>query len=306
MSIPIKIPETLSQRKNWAEWLIQLPDILASCAKKWTLHIEEPISEDYAEMSYGYITPATQSDGTEVILKCIPSTHITELKERQALEVCNSGNSTIKLLGYDEQLGTIMIERARPGIPLAVNPDDAENTRIASRQMKNFWQPLPAKHNFTPTQYEIDGFDRLRKKNNGTTGEFPEKWATRAETLYKELMETCTQTVLLHADLHHYNILSATREPWLTIDPKGYYGDPGYEVGAFLANYPKESCEEKDRNEIDVNRINIMIEELEMPRDRIIKWGVVLACIWSRWGLDDPNGSWQDAIRRAEALDSLL
>jgi streptomycin 6-kinase len=305
MSIPIKIPERLSRNKKWEGWLAQLPDTLAACAKKWDLRIEEPMTEDYAEMSYGYITPATQSDGTEVVLKSIPSTHITELKERQALEVCD-GNSTIKLLGYDEKLGTIMIERARPGVPLAVNTDDEENTRIASRMMKRFWQPLPAKHNFTPTDYEIEGFERLRKKNNGTTGVFPEKWAARAETLYKELMDTSTETVLLHADLHHYNILSATREPWLTIDPKGYYGDPGYEVGAFLANYPEESCEGQDQSEIDIRRIHIMIGELDMPRDRVIKWGVVLSCIWARWGIDDPNGGWRNAVKRAETLDTLL
>lgn len=305
MPIPIKIPETLSRNKKWADWLAQLPDILAACAKKWDLRIEKPMTEDYAEMSYGYITPATQLDGTEVILKIVPPKVIAELKERQALQLCN-GNSTIKLFGHDEKLGTIMIERARPGVPLAVNTDDAENTRIVSHMMKNFWQPLPAKHNFISTDYEIEGFERLRKKNNGTTGVFPEKWAVRTETLYEELMATSTETVLLHADLHHYNILSATREPYLTIDPKGYYGDPGYEVGAFLANYPEESCEGKDRNEIDIRRIHIMIEELGMPRDRIIKWGVVLSCIWSRWGLDDPNSGWRDALRRAEVLDSLL
>ena len=305
MSIPIEIPERLSRNKKWVDWLAQLPDILATCAKKWDLHIEVPMTEDYAEMSYGYITPATQSDGTEVVLKSVPATILEELRERHALEVCN-GDSTIKLLGYDEKLGTIMIERARPGVPLSVNTDDEENTRIASRQMKRFWKPLPAKHNFVSTDYEIEGFDRLRKKNSGTTGIFPEKWASRAETLYKELMETSTETVLLHADLHHYNILSATREPWLTIDPKGYYGDPGYEVGAFLANYPDESCEGKDKNEIDIRRIHIMIEELGMPRDRVIKWGIVLSCIWSKWGIDDPNGGWPDALRRAEVLENLL
>ena len=162
MSIPIKIPERLSRNKKWEGWLAQLPDTLAACAKKWDLRIEEPTTEDYAEMSYGYITPATQSDGTEVVLKSIPSTHITELKERQALEVCD-GNSTIKLLGYDEKLGTIMIERACPGVPLSVNPDDEENTRIACHMMQGFWRPLPDKHNFRSTDYEIEGFERLRK-----------------------------------------------------------------------------------------------------------------------------------------------
>jgi streptomycin 6-kinase len=34
---------------------------------------------------------------------------------------------------------------------------------------------------------------------------------------------------LLHADLHHHNILAAERHPWLAIDPKGVIGDAAYE-----------------------------------------------------------------------------
>ena len=119
-------------------------------------------------------------------------------------------------------------------------------------------------------------------------------------------METSTQTVLLHADLYHYNIISATREPWLIIDPKGYYGDPGYEVGSFFANCPEEFCAGQDLDEIAIRRINIMIEELRMPPNRVIKWGVILSCIWSRWGLDDSKENWRGGIQRAEALDDLL
>ena len=98
MSIPIKIPENLSDNKKWADWLAQLPDILATCAKKWELRIEEPMSEDYAQMSFGYITPATRSDDTEVVLKCVPPAVFAELQEGQALQLCN-GDSTVKLLG---------------------------------------------------------------------------------------------------------------------------------------------------------------------------------------------------------------
>ena len=124
--------------------------------------------------------------------------------------------------------------------------------------------------------------------------------------LYIELNETSTQTVLLHADLHHYNIISATREPWLIIDPKGYYGDPGYEVGAFLANCPDESWAGQDLYEIAISRINIMIEELCMPPNLVIIWGVILSCIRSRWGLGDSKGNWRGGIQCAEVLDDLL
>ena len=83
----------------------------------------------------------------------------------------------------------LMLERVRPGVPLGVCPDDEENTRIAARLMKKFWRPVPKIHTFRPTAYEIDGFDKLRKKYNGGTGPLPEEWVVRAETLYDELDE---------------------------------------------------------------------------------------------------------------------
>ena len=307
MSIPIHIPETLSRNEEWAEWIAQLPDIVAECAKRWNLRIEAPMTEDYAQMSYCYIAPATRSDGQEVILKMGSPIQRLENEKREchALQLCD-GDSAVRLLDLDDELGTLMLERARPGVPLGMCPDDGENTRIATRMMKAFWKPLPPDHDFQPTAYEIEGFTRLREKNNGTTDPLPEKWVMRAETLYDELMATSTETVVLHADLHQWNILSAEREPWLTIDPKGYFGDPGYEVGAFLANYPEASCKGRDRGKLDVRRVEIMAEELDMPRDRIIKWGLVLAVIWARWDVDSPEESWREDIQRAEVLDRLL
>lgn len=40
----------------------------------------------------------------------------------------------------------------------------------------------------------------------------------------------------MHGDLHHENILSSVREPWLAIDPKGLIGESEYEVISFLLN----------------------------------------------------------------------
>ena len=301
------IPETLSSNPKWAEWIEQLPNIVAACAKQWDLRIEDPMTEDYAEMSYSYIAPATDARGKEVILKIGSPVQLAEMwqQECHALQLCN-GNGTVKLLDFDEALGVLMLERVRPGVPLGVCPDDEENTRIAARLMEKFWRPVPKIHSFRPTDYEIDGFDKLRKKYNGGTGPLPEKWVVRAETLYDELMSTSKETVVLHGDLHHWNILSSEREPYLIIDPKGYFGDPGYEVGAFLANYPDASCEGRDRGEIDVRRVEIMAEELDIPRERIIKWGLVLSLIWARWSEDTPEEFWRTSINRAQVLDQLL
>ena len=265
------------------------------------------MTEEHVEMSYSYIAPARRANGQEVILKINSPVQRLENEQNEchALQLCD-GNSAVQLLDYDEESGTLMLERARPGLPLGLYPDDEENTRIASRMMKAFWQPVPPEHNFRPTAYEIEGFTRLREKCGGTTGPLPEKCVVRAEMLYDELVATSTETVVLHADLHQWNILSAEREPWLTIDPKGYFGDPGYEVGAFLANYPEASCKGRDRGELDARRVEIIAEELDMPHDRILKWGLVLAVIWARWDVDSPEESWREDIARAEVLDSLL
>jgi streptomycin 6-kinase len=42
--------------------------------------------------------------------------------------------------------------------------------------------------------------------------------------------------VLLCTDLHAGNILAASREPWLVIDPKPYVGDPAYDLVQHMLN----------------------------------------------------------------------
>jgi streptomycin 6-kinase len=297
----------INKKKGEAKWVEELPAIIAASARRWNLRIEAPLSEDYVEMSYSYIAAATRMDGREVILKI--GSHDAQgglsQTERDALRLCN-GQGTVELLDDDEELGVLLLERVRPGIPLGTQPDDAENTRIAARMMRKFWQPVAAEHVFRPTADEIEGFDRLRQRFGGTTELLPEKWVRRAETLYEELMASSTESVVLHGDLHHWNILRAEREPWLVIDPKGLVGDPGYEVGAFLATHPDESCKGRDRRELVVSRVNVMAEELDISRERIIKWGIVLALIWARWAVSSDDDGWRPSIERAEILESML
>lgn len=95
----LHIPESLSRNKEWAQWIAQLPDIVAACAKKWALQIEAPMAEDDAQMSYSYIIPATRSDGAEVILKESPGlTHIG------CFPGCDHGTSTGFVVAYQADL----------------------------------------------------------------------------------------------------------------------------------------------------------------------------------------------------------
>ena len=50
----------------------------------------------------------------------------------------------------------------------------------------------------------------------------------------------------------------------------------------------------------------VMAEELDISRERIIKWGIVLALIWARWAVSSDDDGWRPSIERAEILESML
>lgn len=65
---------------------------------------------------------------------------------------------------------------------------------------------------------------------------FPRKLIDFALKASKELLVSSGEQVLLHGDLHHYNILSSARNSWLAIDPKGGIGEREYEICALMRN----------------------------------------------------------------------
>jgi streptomycin 6-kinase len=46
-------------------WLDRLPDLVAECARRWSLTVLPP----FADLSYNYVAPAVRADGADVVLK---------------------------------------------------------------------------------------------------------------------------------------------------------------------------------------------------------------------------------------------
>lgn len=114
----------------------------------------------------------------------------------------------------------------------------------------------------------------------------PRHLVERAARLFDELCADPSGTVVLHGDLHHDNILRATREPWLAIDPHGYVGDPGYEAGALLYNPDPE-----DRDDALLSLVPARVEQLAdglgLPPERVVAWGFVKAVLAEVWTAED-------------------
>src|SRR6202042_389988 len=64
--------------------------------------------------------------------------------------------------------------------------------------------------------------------------------AREAVALFRELPRTARSAALLCTDLHAGNVLAATREQWLVIDPKPFSGDPAFDAVQHMLN-----CDER-------------------------------------------------------------
>jgi streptomycin 6-kinase len=149
------------------------------------------------------------------------------------------------------------------------------------------------------------GLADLRCEFDGGSGPFPPNLVSLAEQLFAELLATAAPSMLLHGDLHHYNILSARRQPWLAIDPKGVCGEPAYEVGAWLHN-PFDLLQRPQPDRLLARRVTIFSEMLGIETERLAGWGMAQAVLSAWWSYEDHGHSWEPALACAELLARLL
>lgn len=295
------LPQPFSQRmidlygERGQAWLEALPSLLETCARRWSLSLFPPF-----DLSYNYVAPARREDGSDVVLKIgVPNPELDS--EIEALRIYD-GRGVARLLDSDEELGALLLERLRPGTMLVTVKDDEAATEIAAGVMKQLWQPLPAEHNFPTVEKWARGMQRLRQEFNGGSGPFPEKIVATAEGLFAELLPSSAPPVLLHGDLHHYNILAAEREPWLALDPKGVAGEPAYEVGALLRNPTPQIAQEPELSRLLLRRIDQLAQILELDRRRLIGWAVAQAVLSAWWSYEESGSGWEVAMTIAQAL----
>lgn len=269
-------------------WLDRLPATLADYAQRWSLTLGEP----YVALTFNYVTRATSADGTPVVLKIGFSDDKEFSTEADAL-AAYGGQGMVALLDADLADAVLLLERIEPGTPLTAIEDDERATSIAAQVMRRLWRPAPEGHDFPTVAHWGLGFERHRQHFGGS-GPIPSALFEQAASLYHELEASMAAPVLLHGDLHHGNILAATREPWLAIDPKGLVGEPAYETGALLRNPRDRLRSLPNAKPLLARRIALLADALDLDRVRIRDWGIaqaVLSAIWSLEDSDDMNAA---------------
>lgn len=283
-----------------AEWLRRLPALIAQFERRWSVTVLPP----FENLSFNYVAPAIRADGQALIFKAgVPNPELhTEI---EALRLYN-GRGCAQLLVADADQGVLLLERLDPGAMLATLNDDEQATSIAARVMRQLWRPPPPEHSFPTVGKWAAGLGRLRARFDGGTGPLPVALVERAEALFAELLSSMAEPVVLHGDLHHFNILSAERQPWLAIDPKGVVGEPAYEVGALLRNPWPYLLDMPQPGRILARRVDQLAEELGFDRERLVGWGFAQAVLSACWSLEDGSDDWEYAINCARLLAASL
>jgi streptomycin 6-kinase len=278
--------------ENGHAWLAELPDLIDAASRQWDLTNIQPVSN----LSYNFVAFALNGTRRVVLKLGVPNRELTS--EINALRSFD-GKSSVRLLEADEKRAMFLLERLQPGEMLATLTADDRATQIAADVMLNLWFPPPTKGAFIKLSDWFKGFEKLRRRYKGGTGPFEKGLVERAEHSVANFFNEDYTPMLIHGDLHHYNILSSDRG-WLAIDPKGVIGPAAYEVGPLLMN-PLGTLNRSDAMQITKRRISILSERLGFERERIREWGIAHAVLSAWWDLED-NMDWGYAMHCAEVI----
>lgn len=298
---PIHIPETLveNRRKYAPAWLAELPALIQRCMERWDLVLEPA----FPTLSFNYAAPAVRSDGERAVLKlCPPDAEF--LTEVDALRVF-AGRGMVRLLDADEGWGVMLLERIEPGKQIIDLTDDAEATGIALDVMQRFWTAPPPENRFPSLgDWFARAFARHRAYYGGS-GPFDPGLFARGEALSGELLETSPAPDMLHGDLNYGNVLSATREPWLGIDPKGILGDRVFDTAILLHDPTERILAQPSPRAFLERRVDQIVERTGFLRERVLGWGVAYAVLSALWSAEDGGSGWEGALACAEVLEAI-
>jgi streptomycin 6-kinase len=290
--VSITIPPVLARHvaSVWGaegvQWLSRLPGLLEDVARDWDLSLGEPY-----ELSFHWVTSVTCADGEPAVLKLgVPAEHLSA--QAEALREFG-GQGAVRLLAYDAKRGALLLEHAGPGTEAAtlVPERDEEATAALIDVGRRLHRAPPVDCGLPDLKAQGESFRAHLRRFRGDDP-LPHTFVERAARLFDELCASAPDRVIIHGDLHHHNVLRASREPWLAIDPFGWIGDPGFDCGPMLYN-PEPWRRDDDLLALVPARVEQLAAGFELPVERVVAWGFVMAVlseVWSVEGGGTPDG----------------
>jgi streptomycin 6-kinase len=294
-----KLPEkfvriiTKAHGAKGAEWLAELPGLIWEIEERWSLEAGKP----FQNLSYNYVAPCSFRAGGEAVLKIgFPEENSPVLGEAETLKFYN-GSGAAKLLRIDEENLTLLLEKLNPGKHLKdiFQNDKAKSVEIAIEVLQKIRSKPPEDHNFIRLEDWFANFGKARNTN------FPSQAVSKAQKFYEEL--STDESFLLHGDFHHENVLSASREAFLAIDPKGVIGQIGYEISVFLNDHAwwleGDDCLREKLNDALLK----FSEAFEIEAHALRKWAYAQGVLSAWWTFEENRENWKSALASVEVWE---
>jgi streptomycin 6-kinase len=271
------------------KWLTEVPVFVKNLAHQWGLSNLKPVEN----LTYNYVLSGLQ--GIQPIILKIGLDHKELEKEVTTLKFLKSPH-VVSILNY--QTGAMLLEHALPGTSLHpfFPEQDTESLEIACKLMQQLHQlPGPAQGSFPSLADRVALLDK--------NWNIPDKYLHKARILKNQLLATAPQSVLLHGDFHHGNILQHG-DSWIVIDPQAVVGEPAYEIAIFICNPLHKLIESPDVRTIIINRIALAAEKCAIDPARIYDWTFVHSVLAWAWSLEDGRNI-EEFARLTKILDTL-
>jgi streptomycin 6-kinase len=193
----------------------------------------------------------------------------------------------VRVLEAEEESNALLLERCFPGTSLCEVSEEEQDVVIAGL-LRRLWRTPSAPHPFRSLSLMLESWST---ETLASLNSYPDTGLVREGLqLFQDLPRTGDIEVLLATDLHAGNVLRATREPWLVIDPKPFVGDPAFDATQHLLN-----CASRMRSE-PRETIHRFADLLGVDHERVRLW------MFARLGAG-PRGDWNfDDIALARTL----
>jgi streptomycin 6-kinase len=122
-------------------------------------------------------------------------------------------------------------------------------------------------------------FAELEPQARREGGILAEAWATA-----QGLLAAPADTVMLHGDIHHFNILDFGprdgRADWRAIDPKGLCGERGYDYANLFRNPHRSVAIAPGRF---ARRVTMVAAQAGLERERLLRWILAVMGLQASW-----------------------
>ena len=248
-------------------WHDRLPQVAAECAEFWQLELETPFADSNASL----VVPT----GEAVLKINFPDEECEH--EPDALRVWD-GDGAIRLLAYDAERRALLLERCRPGTTLWELDDDAAGDVLAGL-LPRLWKPPPHTLRLA-SDLALRWIEELPRQWHATGRPFERSLLDAAVDALRELGPTQGPLVLSNEDFHAGNVLRASREPWLAIDPKPIAAEREFTLLAMIRDRPDEVLAGPRPIPRLRRRLDRLSSDLSLDRERMRDWTIAHTIAW--------------------------